>query len=131
MTKNQIIKRNIKLLFTIISMVLMIPLVISSSGDYYRTLYVFLIVKVVDLCFVDFSESYTFFNALDIVNRYISILACAIAFAALVPEFAKMIAIKQNMISYMLFGVVVFGILREGAELVMFEVKGLILRRNL
>jgi hypothetical protein len=82
--------RGIKIIFALVSVMLMFPLLVNGEETYYRTLFIFLIGKVVDLFFANESENKLFFKVWDITNQIIGAGACAFAFCAMIPDFAKL-----------------------------------------
>lgn len=53
--------KGIKIIFSLVSVMLMVPLLVNTEQTYYRTLFIFLIGKVVDLFFKDESGNVLFF----------------------------------------------------------------------
>ena len=85
----------IKIIFSLISLFLMIPLLISNeSGNYYRTLFIFLINRIIDMFFGENNSEKIFFIIWHLINQWLGVIACAIAFCSIDLEF-------QNVLEYM------------------------------
>jgi hypothetical protein len=67
----------------------MIPPLLSAQASYYRLLFVFLINKIIDMCFNPQYNSSTFWVVWELLNRWFGIVACAIAFCSIAPDFVE------------------------------------------
>lgn len=77
----------IKIVFTIISVLLMFPLIWSGGVNYYRTLFIFLFGKIIDLAFRVNKEDIYYLRIWDIFNQILGTFSCAFSFCAMIPDF--------------------------------------------
>ncbi len=85
-------KEGIKLIFSIIAGILMIPLVNQVDINFYRTVFIFQMGIMLDLLFDSRKKIRLFFIIWDAVNTIISLFACAIAFSCMIPAFLDTMA---------------------------------------
>lgn len=113
----------IKIVFTIISVLLMFPLMIHGGINYYRTLFIFLIGKIIDLAFGITRESNYRLRVWDMINQILGTAACAFSFCAMIPDFFalfKKYAIWVNML-LMLF--VISCVLKDIFKFILLTIK--------
>ncbi len=79
----------IKFIFSLISLLLMLPPLLSTQASYYRLLFIFLINKIIEMCFNPQYNSSTFWIVWELLNRWFGIAACAIAFCSIAPDFVE------------------------------------------
>lgn len=80
---------NLKIIFSLISVLLMVPLVKNGGENYYRTLFIFLINRIIDMCFKKDDSAESFLIVWSFFNQWIGVIACAFSFCAMLPDFAK------------------------------------------
>lgn len=109
---------NLKVIFSLISLFLMIPPLISGDSSYYRTLFIFLINRVIDMFFKRKSNEAVFFVVWSLLNQWIGVVACAVAFCSIAPDFAKICKSYSNQINIALFVSGISCVLKEMAALI-------------
>ena len=114
---------NIKIIFSIISLLLMIPPLVYSNNSYYRTLFIFLINRVIDMFFKRKNSESIFFKIWSFFNQWIGAFACAVAFCSLDPEFAKICKAFSNQINIALFVTVISCVSKEMGVLIVTSIK--------
>lgn len=114
---------NLKIIFSLISLFLMIPPLISGDESYYRTLFIFLINRVIDMFFKRKSNETVFFVVWSLINQWIGVVACAVAFCSIAPDFADVCKAYSNQINTMLFVSAISCVLKEMAVLIVTSVK--------
>lgn len=115
--------RGIKIIFALVSVMLMFPLLVNEESAFYRTLFIFLIGKVVDLFYKDESEKKIFFRIWDIINQIIGAGACAFAFCSMIPDFANLFTNYLMQVNIALMSCVVSCMFKDIAELVFLAIK--------
>lgn len=118
--------RELKMVFSIVSLLLMIPpLLNSSSGntEYYRTLFIFLINKVIDMVLQETDERDSFFMIWRIINKCLGIVACAVALSSLAPDFASLFRKCARELNICLLVAATSCVLKEAAELISLSVQ--------
>lgn len=114
---------NLKIIFSLISLFLMIPPLINGDNSYYRTLFIFLINRVIDMFFKRKSNEKVFFVVWSLINQWIGVLACAVAFCSIAPDFAKVCKSYANLINIILFMAAISCVLKEMVTLIIVSVK--------
>lgn len=122
---------NLKIIFSLISLFLMIPPLINNENSYYRTLFIFLINRVIDMFFQRKSNETIFFVVWSLINQWIGVLACAIAFCSIAPDFAKICKSYSNLINIILFVSAVSCVLKEMALLIVLSVKERLIKEKI
>ena len=124
-------QENLKIIFSLISLFLMIPPLISGDNSYYRTLFIFLINRVIDMCFGRQSNESTFFAVWSLLNQWIGACACAFAFCSMVPDFAAICKSYSNAINIILFLSAMSCVLKEMVVLIAASVKESLIKEKL
>lgn len=114
---------NLKIIFSLISLFLMIPPLINGDNGYYRTLFIFLINRVIDMFFKRKSNETVFFVVWSLLNQWIGVLACAVAFCSIAPDFAEICKSYSNQINIVLFVSAISCVLKEMVALIVASVK--------
>lgn len=131
-SKDEYKYRGIKIIFTIISVMLMVPLIKDGGQSFYKTLFIFMIGKVIDLLFNDESKDFIFFAVWDIINQYLGILTCAFSFSALMPDFISLLSDKASLaINYSLTVSVVSFLFKDIAIQVYLTIKVKLVKRDI
>lgn len=84
---NEYAYTGIRIIFMLISVFLMFPIVWDGGINYYRTLFIFLFGKIIDLFFLEPNERFNLFTFWNIINQIIGTIACAFSFCAMIPDF--------------------------------------------
>ena len=114
---------NVKIIFSLISLLLMIPPLINGDGNYYRTVFIFLINRVIDLFFKRKIDDGLFFAIWAEVNQWIGVGVCALAFCSMVPDFAQICLPYAKKINLGLFISAVSFVANEGSGLIVCSAK--------
>lgn len=93
---------NVKMIFSLISLFSMLVPLTSGDESYYRTLFIFLINRAIDLFFRKEDDS-LFFIIWNMINELIGIFACSLAFCMMTSEFVKMMGGYALVISSLLY----------------------------
>ena len=80
----------------------MIPPLIKNSTDYYTTIFIFLINRIIDSSFDDRQSNYLFLNIWNLLNQWFGIITGAIAFCCIAPDFQKICEEYKNDINYII-----------------------------
>lgn len=124
-------KNNLKIIFSIISLFLMISPLVKNDTSYYRTLFIFLINRIIDMCFEKNSDETTFFVVWSLINQWIGILACAVAFCSIAEDFLEICKPYSDQINIMLFVSAISCVLNEMIKLIAISVKENLIKRKL
>ena len=84
------VKEGIKSIFSIISLFLMAIPLFTQTGDYYRTLFIFLINYVIDLFCHTGRDVPMFFVIWHYINQWLGAVICALSFCLIIPDFYKL-----------------------------------------
>lgn len=104
----------IKVIFSMISMLLMLPLINNEQADnYFRTVFIFLINRVIDMVMKNEECSVPFFEIWGMVNQWLGALASALAFCSIDESFRNMIGDYKSLISIFLFVIVLSCVIQE------------------
>ena len=122
---------NLKIIFSLISLFLMIPPLMIGNASYYRTLFIFLINRVIDMFFKRRNNEAVFFIGWSFINQWIGVLACAIAFCSIAPDFATMCASYSTQINICLFVAAISCVLKEMTVLVVLSVKQNLVKKKI
>ena len=98
---NEYAYTGIKIIFMLITVFLMFPTMWEGGINYYRTLFIFLFGKQIDLFFLESNEKVKLFNFWNTINQVIGTIACAFSFCAMIPDFFatfKKFSIQINII---------------------------------
>lgn len=114
---------NIKLVFSIISLLLMIPPLISGDTSYYRTLFIFLINRVIDMFYGKKNDENIFFIVWSLFNQWFGVIACSLAFCSLSPDFLDVCAGYSDKINNALFVAALSCVLKEMLAQIVRSVK--------
>lgn len=113
----------LKIIFSLISLFLMIPPLISGDNSYYRTLFIFLINRIIDMFFIRKDNEAVFFIVWSLINQWIGVVACAIAFCTIAPDFAQLCKSYSDQINIALFVAAISCVLKEMIVLIVGSVK--------
>ncbi len=116
-------KRKIKVLFSIISIMLLAPPMIRHEISYYTTLFVFLAGRMVDLLVIAGKNDMSFFFIWQTFNRWGSILACAMSFSLLHPGFASLFSDYVDLVNGLMFLFPISCVLQELFALILEDVR--------
>ena len=122
---------NLKIIFSLISLFLMIPPLTNGDKSYYRTLFIFLINRIIDMSFQQRSNETTFFAVWSLVNQWVGTVACAGAFCLLSPDFADFIKTFSNQINISLFVVAFSCVVKEMVILIGASVRESLIKEKL
>lgn len=104
----------IKIIFSIISLFLMIVPMAHGRGDYYTTLFIFLINRVIDLFIKTEQRDQLFILVWGLVNQWMGTLVCAVSFCMMHTEFKNLVGNnKEYVISIILFLIAVSFVVRD------------------
>ncbi len=118
------------MVFSLISLFLMLPPLMSRNDSYFRTLFIFLINRVIDMIFNEKTEENIFFTVWSLLNQWIGVIACAIAFCSIAPDFADMCKNYSDIINACMFIAAASCVLKDMVELIIVSVKSdLIIKR--
>lgn len=123
MDKENNMQDGFKLVFSLISLFLMMPLLINGDESYYRTLFIFLINRVIEMFFKSNGNESRLFIVWALVNQWFGVIASAFAFCSIVPDFAQMCMPYSRQINFALFTVASSCVLKEMLVLVVRSVK--------
>ena len=113
----------LKIIFSLISLFLMIPPLISGDNSYYRTLFIFLINRIIDMFFIRKNNEAVFFIVWSLINQWIGVVARAIAFCTIAPDFAQLCKSYSDQINIALFVAAISCVLKEMIVLIVGSVK--------
>ncbi len=122
---------NLKIIFSLISLFLMIPPLINVEDSYYRTLFIFLINRVIDMFFRRKTNETLFFVVWSLLNQWIGVVACAIAFCSIAPDFAEICKSYANQINIGLFVSAISCVLKEMVTLIVISVKESLIKKKI
>lgn len=122
---------NLKIIFSLISLFLMIPPLINVEDSYYRTLFIFLINRVIDMFFRGKTNETLFFVVWSLLNQWIGVVACAIAFCSIAPDFAEICKSYANQINIGLFVSAISCVLKEMVTLIVISVKESLIKKKI
>lgn len=114
---------NLKIIFSLISLLLMIPPLINGDESYYKTVFIFLINRVIDLFFKRKSDDGLFFSIWAEINQWIGVVVCAVAFCSMVPDFAQVCQPFAGKINIALFIAAISFVANEGSTLIVSSAK--------
>lgn len=109
---------NVKIVFSIVSILLMLAPLVSRDGTYYRTLFIFLINRVIDMTFKGPTNEMLLFKIWALWNQWAGVLASAIAFCLLTPDFFNLVSKYMIMINAMIFTVALSCVLNDATILI-------------
>lgn len=113
----------LKLVFSLISLLLMIPPLINFETSFYRTLFIFLINRVIDMFFRKRNNENTFFVVWSLINQWIGVIACSLAFCSLEPDFLSICDPYSDKINIGLFVAALSCVLKEMLMLILQSIK--------
>ena len=131
MTKEDINKNNIKIIFSLISLFLMLPPLMGCDSNYYRSLFIFLINRVIDMLYDDNNNEPIFFIIWSLLNQWISLFVCAFSFCLLAPDFAEICKNYIKQINIILFVSAISCILKELMILIIISIKQKMIKRKI
>ena len=103
----------LKLIFSLISLLLMIPLLITGDENYYRTLFIFLINRVIDMVYATKHNESIFFVIWGLINQWMSIIVCALAFCSITPAFREILLNTSKWVNLALFACAILCVAKE------------------
>ena len=112
----------IKIIFKLISVFLLFPLMWSGGIDYYRTLFIFLFGKTIDLFFMKNKEKHFLLIVWNVFNQIIGIIACAFSFCAMVASFSKLFGLYSIQINIGLMICTITWILKDIAKFILLSI---------
>ena len=113
---------SLKLIFSFVSVWLILSSFVNNDDSYYSLLFIFLINNVIDMIFKKNEESHVVFRIWELINQWVGIIATSLAFCLLIPDFAKVWSQSGNVLDYGLLAVVLSYIIEE--TLVQFAQSG-------
>lgn len=113
----------LKIIFSLISVFLMIPQLVSSGSGYYKTLFIFLINRVIDMILKKQDVHYEFMKVWGFINQWLGVLACSFSFCLLMNDFSVLLTSYMDALDILMFVVVVSCVLREFATLIIVSAK--------
>ena len=122
---------NLKIIFSLISLFLMISPLINGEDSYYRTLFIFLINRVIDMFFRRKTNETLFFVVWSLLNQWIGVIACAIAFCSIASDFAEICKSYANQINIGLFVSAISCVLKEMVTLIVISVKESLIKKKI
>lgn len=83
--------KSLKIMFSLITIFLMIPLLVSNNDDknYYRTIFIFLASKDIDLLTTSSVVNIKMFRYWDFINQFVGSILAALSCALLFDDFAS------------------------------------------
>lgn len=123
MDKENNMQDGLKLVFSLVSLFLMMPLLINGDESYYRTLFIFLINRVIEMFFKSNGNESWLFIVWALVNQWFGVIASAFAFCSIVPDFAQMCMPYSHQINFVLFMVALSCVAKEMSVLIVRSVK--------
>lgn len=124
-------KDGIKIVFSLISLFLMVPLLLQADTGYYRTLFIFLINRVIDMFFDKNKNEKTFLVVWSLINQWAGVVACAVAFCSIDSGFASVFQKHKDWINIGLLVAVVSCVLEEMTRLIFQSVKEQLIREKI
>ena len=115
--------RNVKIIFSLISLFLMLPMLLAGDSNYYRTLFIFLINRVIDIILQEKRDIPVFLMAWSLINQWLGVIATAVAFCSIAPDFANLFAKHSMVVNLALFIAAISCILNELLELIVISIK--------
>lgn len=116
----------LKIIFSLISVFLMIPQLITSGSGYYKTLFIFLINRVIDMILKKQDVHCEFLKIWGFINQWVGVLTCAFSFSLLMDDFLAIFtshAYILDVLDILMFVIVVSCVLREFAILIIKSAK--------
>ncbi len=113
----------LKIIFSLISVFLMIPQLVSSGSGYYKTLFIFLINRVIDMILKKQDVHYEFMKVWGFINQWLGVLTCSFSFSMLMNDFSVLLTSYMDALDILMFVVVVSCVLREFATLIIVSAK--------
>ena len=92
---------------------------------------IFLINRVFDLIFKKKDDENMFFYVWSLINQWIGIFACAIAFCSLSPDFVNLFRNNANLINIGLLATAVSGVLQEMVNLIVISINSRVVKRKI
>ena len=131
MRTNDIRYNSVKIISSLISLFLMLPILFTGEISFYRTLFVFLINCVLDMLF-NRTEIYSiFFIIWGLLNRWYATIVCAAAFCFVSPDFYALFGSNIRIINICLFISPVLCVLKEMAELIYISTYEMLLKKKI
>ena len=113
----------LKIVFSLISLLLMLPPLINLDAGYYRTLFIFLVNRVIDMVLKKSVSQHSFFEAWDFVNQWFGTFACALAFCSIAPDFYRLFENYKLMLNIVLFIAALSCVLKDIISLITISVQ--------
>ncbi len=115
--------KDIKIIFSVISLLLMIPMLLNGGDSYYRTLFIFLINRVIDMFFEKGNNESAFFAVWSLLNQWVCVGTSAIAFCSLSPDFAGVCISYAVYINIILFISATLCVLKEMLQMIQTSIR--------
>lgn len=113
---------NIKFIFSLISLLMMIPALVGGDNGYYRTLFIFLINRVIDMFYYSKNRNLGF-RGWSLVNQWLGAIVCAVSFSSMVPDFAVLFSAYSSLVNIGMYLVAVSCVLNEMVSLIVMSIK--------
>lgn len=116
----------LKIIFSLISVFLMAPQLITSGSGYYKTLFIFLINRVIDMILKKQDVGCEFLKIWGFINQWFGVLTCAFSFSLLMNDFSAIFASHKQILEFLdilMFVIVVSCVLREFIILIINSAK--------
>lgn len=93
----------VKLIFSFLSLFLMIPLILKLDNQFYLTFFIFFVDKVIDVIFGKVKTGVLFFTIWSVFNIILGIVICAFALAFVNADFSLLFNRKLIYINWVMF----------------------------
>lgn len=106
----------LKIIFSLVSVFLMAPQLITSGSGYYKTLFIFLINRVIDMILKKQDVGSEFLKIWGFINQWLGVLTCAFSFSLLMSDFSALFTSHQDVLKFLdilMFVIVVSCFLHE------------------
>lgn len=106
----------LKIIFSLISVFLMTPQLITSGSGYYKTLFIFLINRVIDMILKKQDVGSEFLKIWGFINQWFGVLTCALSFSLLMSDFSALFTSYKDVLKFLdilMFVIVVSCFLHE------------------
>lgn len=119
-----------KLIFSLISLFLMLVPLLNGDSGFYKTLFVFLINRVLDLLSKEKITEYVF-RVWALINQWVGVIVCALAFCSMIPEFAAILAGAAGKANGVMFAAAVSCVAQEGIYLMAASIKEMLIVKDI
>lgn len=122
---------SIKIVFAAVSLLLMVPPLVNGDENYHRTVFIFIINRVIDICFTSKKNEHIFFIIWSFVNQWLGIIVSALAFSLIAPDFAKICSPFVFVMNTAMFVCACSYILKDMASLIVQSAKEQFIKEKL